>query len=178
MQGGQTVGMGRVVVVSAFVFLLCGCGLIVGCGLNASGGDGYLLYEDAGDANMVEGVIFVEFVPEGDGQISGSMQWATPSTPNVYLRTSDIRGTVNGTDVFIEEQVPAPGAPDEFIHIVYTGTLEGDEMDLTREAQGVLISYEGEAATLEDFGAATAELAAGSDCACDGVGLSDLLLFS
>jgi len=30
---------------------------------------------------------------------------------------------------------------------------------LTREAQGVLISYEGEAATLEDFGAAAEELA-------------------
>jgi len=146
-------------VVGVLTFFSCGCGL-VGSGVEEGDGNGYLLYEDAGDANMVEGVVFIEFVSEGDGQVSGSMQRATPSTPNVYLSTSNIRGTVDGTDVFIEEEVPAQGgAPDEFIYVSYTGTLEGDEMDLTREAQGVLISYEGEAATLEDFGAAAEELA-------------------
>ncbi len=154
--------MGRVavcLVAGVLAFVSCGCGPM-GSGVEEGDGNGYLLYEDAGDANMVEGVIFVEFVPDDDGQISGSMQRATPTTSNVYLSTSEIRGTVDGTDVFIEEGVPAQGgAPDEFIYVGYTGTLEGDEMDLTREAQGVLISYEGKAATLEDFGAAAEELA-------------------
>lgn len=145
-----------------FAFLLCGCG-VLDAGTEG-GGDGYLLYEDVGDANAVEGIVYVEFVDKGDGQIEGSMQWATPGEPNVYLRTAPITGTVDGTNIAIEEELPAQGgAPDEFIYVEYQGTLEGDTMSLTRATQGVIIKYEGDEATLEDFGAAAEELAMESE---------------
>lgn len=154
------------VAVGVLALVLWGCGS-AGSGVDEGEVKGYLLHEDVGEANMVEGVLFVQFVPDesaGGGRITGLMHTATPfgkpNMPSVFFRTANIQGTVDGSNVFIEEENPGlQGAPG-IVYIDYHGTLEGDTMRLTREAQGVILSYEGEAATFEDFGAAAEELAA------------------
>lgn len=144
----------RYLVVVVLALLTCGCGAL-GAGLG--GGDGYLLYEDAGDAGAVQGV---EFVDKGDGRIGGSMQRATPGEPNVNLSTTPITGTVDGTNIAIEEGVQAEGgAPGKLFWVQYQGTLEGGNMRLTKAGIGMIFEYEGEEATLEDFGAAAQDLA-------------------
>lgn len=139
----------RYIVVALFVLLSAGCSL--------TGEDnevsGYLLYEDS---PRVEGIAFVQFVREEGDEITGWMHTAYPQSnpglPSVTFNTDQIQGSVDGENILIR-------VPTATSYVNYPGTIEGDEMRLTRTVQGDLLTYEGEEATLEDFGAAAQELA-------------------
>lgn len=165
--------MGRVaryLVVVVLAVLTCGCGVL---DAGAEGGEveGYLLHREAMRDGPSEGYTFVQFVPDDsvgmEGQITGRMHTAFESPtesgmPSVQLDSYNITGTVNDTDVMIEQQVSEPG------NVVgpmatYSGTVEGDDMRLTTNVQGILTAWEGEEATLEDFGAAAEDLATESE---------------
>jgi len=90
--------MGRVsrYLVGVVVALLtCGCG-----GGQGEEVDGYLLYEDS---PRVEGIAFVQFVPEENGQITGWMHTAYPASnpglPSVTFNTDQIQGSVDGENI-------------------------------------------------------------------------------
>lgn len=146
--------MGRVVVACVvLVLLLAGCGP-AGCGPGADDEvSGYLLYEDS---TRVEGIYFVHFVQEEDGPIRGWMHTAYPASnpgePGVYFDTYEVDGRADGASILVR-QVSGTGYTD------YQGTIEGDQMRLTRSVRGDLSTYEGAEATMADFGAAAQALA-------------------
>ena len=150
--------MGRVArcLVVVVVLLTCGCG-VLDTGAESGQVEGYLLYEDS---PRVEGIAFVQFVPEENGQITGWMHTAYPASnpglPSVTFNTDQVQGSVDGKNILVR-------LPTATSYVNYPGTIEGDEMRLTRTVRGDLLTYEGEEATLEDFGAAAEELATESE---------------
>ena len=147
--------MGRV---SRYLFVVVLVVLMYGCSVLDAGGEGgdvegYLLYEDS---PRVEGIAFVQFVPEGNGQITGWMHTAYPASnpglPSVTFNTDQVQGSVDGENILVR-------VPTATSYVNYPGTIEGDEMRLTRTVSGDLLTYEGEEGTLEDFGGAAQELA-------------------
>lgn len=134
------VGLAMMVLIS----LLCGCGLAGSPTEEAA--EGYLLRsEDEGVATL-----FVRYEPvDPGGSITGYMYSAYPAAnpSGVYLETQRIMGSVDGDRVFIQlEQNPQSE---------YVGSVDGGTMEL---GSGT-VSWEGETATLEDFGAAAEDLA-------------------
>jgi hypothetical protein len=163
------VNVGRIVgclALAVVVVFTCACSLL-DAGTDRGELDGYLLHRKAMRHGPSEGYMFVQFVPDKSvgmkGQIIGRMHTAFPSPtdygmPSVQLDSYNITGTVNDTDVMIEQQWSEPG------NVVgpmatYSGTIEDNEMRLTTNVQGILTVWEGDKATLEDFGAAAEELA-------------------
>jgi len=59
----------------------------------------------------------------------------------------------------IRQEQFALGAAGDSICIDYSGKMEGDEMRLTTNVRGIMTAWEGEDATLENFGAVAEELA-------------------
>jgi hypothetical protein len=138
----------HVAVMVVLALLLCGCDLVGG---SATGGNGgYLLEAEEGPS---VGPMFVRYEPaEPAGNLEGYMYFAHPgSNPSgVYLQTERVTGSVDGDSVVFRLE----SNPDA----EYVGTVEGDTMTL----RNGLASWEGESATLEDFGAAAEELATDS----------------
>lgn len=155
------------VVVVLLGVLTWGCG-VLGVSTEGGGVDGYVLHREAMQDGPSEGYMFVQFAPDEsvgmEGQITGRMHtaFASPTEsgmPSVQLDSYNITGTVSDADVMLRQEQVAPGAVGDVITIDYSGTLEGDTMRLTTNVQGILTAWEGEEATLEDFGAAAEELA-------------------
>lgn len=151
--------------------LLCtGCSLVNSPAEEET--EGYLLRGVDEKTEEDVGILFVQYTvdPASEGermpgkQVIGRMYTASPEAdaqpPGVSLSTSPIRGIVDGERILIQEELPSQtGDLQEVFYLDHQGTLENDTMELTRNTQGVLFSWEGEAATLEDFGAAAEELA-------------------
>lgn len=149
--------LARFTILAVLALLVCGCGVLDADG---QGGevDGYLLHREAMRDGPSEGYMFVQFVPDEsvgmEGQITGRMHtaFASPTEsgmPSVQLDSYNMTGTVRDTDVMIRQEQFAPGAVGDVITVDYSGTLEGDEMRLTTNVQGILTAWEGEAGTLE-----------------------------
>ncbi len=125
-------------------FLLCGCDLVGSPTEEAA--KGYLLQSE--DDRVA--TLFVRYEPvDPGGSITGYMYSAYPAAnpSGVYLETQRIMGSVDGDRVFIQlEQNPQSE---------YVGSVDGGTMEL---GSGT-VSWEGESATLEDFGTAAEDLA-------------------
>ncbi len=109
---------------------------------------GYLLRSE----QQGEGIQFLRYMPDPDhpeDTITGYMYIALPAAnpSGVYLETWRITGSMDDSRILVQL--------DQNPEAAYTGTVEGDTIELVRG----LSTWEGEAATLEDFGEAAEELA-------------------
>ena len=114
--------------------------------------EGYLLRSEDGGPGV--GTLYVTYTPgEQAGTITGYIHTAYPAEnpEGAYLQTERVTGSVDGTRVFFQLE----GNPQA----EYVGTVDGDAMELRSE----LTSWEGEAATVGEFGEAAGEMAEASE---------------
>ena len=139
--------MRRVTVVGLLVFLLCGCAF-AGSGEE---GEGYLLRSE--EEGPSAGTLYLRYVSDEQAQtIAGYLYVAYPAEDpeGAFISTERITGSVDGPRVLVRLESNSQHE--------YVGTVEGDAMEL----RSGLVSFRGEAATFEDFGNATEEMAKAS----------------